>query len=182
MNTLTDFTTQDLARLDSLLLVQALQALQELTGAADADLYSEAPECQAGLNRLQDSIQQAYAVLMGIRQALGSEDVALAEVRANRILDEAEEAFAARSLGEERALCGEWPRPSTVADYLFWIEDEARIQQAYRPDDPEQAAEQRFYVEALQELALELRGLGFSPSPPPWEAAVDRSIAAGGAP
>jgi hypothetical protein len=182
MNTLTEFSTRELARLDATLLSQALLALQELTDAADADLYSEAPECQSGLNRLQDALQQAYAALMSIQEALGPEDTEQAESRANRILDEAEEAFAARSLGEERALCGEWLRPATVSDYLFWIEDEARIQQAYRPDDPEQAAEQRFYLEALQELALELHRLGFSPSPPPWEAAADRSIAAGGAP
>ena len=112
MNTYPDFQPKDLAGLDLQLLASALQALQELVSAADGDIYSDAPECQVAVNRVQDAIQAGYQALIRIRQALEppkpQEPV---ETLARRILDEAEEAFAARSLAERRAREGRFPRP-----------------------------------------------------------------------
>jgi hypothetical protein len=90
------------------------------------------------------------------------------EEKANRILDEAEEAFAVKSMAEERTASSEWPKPTSISEYLFWIEDEARNQASILQDE-----DNPFYVQALQELAQELRGLGFTPSPPPWEALAE---------
>ena len=84
------------------------------------------------------------------------------DLRAWRILAEAEEAFGVQSLARERAACGEWPRPQTVPDFLVWIEDEA----ANPPAEGGVA-----YLRALRGVAEELRALGFAPAPAPWEAA-----------
>lgn len=86
---------------------------------------------------------------------------------ASRILDEAEEAFTARSMAKERAACGGWKPPATISDYLFWIEDEAMVQEQQSQDHPAEASDRLSYSRALRELADELKGLGFKPSPPP---------------
>ena len=179
MNTYPDIQPKDLAGLDLQLLASALQALQELVSAADGDIYSDAPECQVAVNRIQDAIQAGYQALIRIRQALEppkpQEPV---ETLARRILDEAEEAFAARSLAEKRAREGRFPRPVTVQDYLFWIEDELRLQGNFQKKKPDEQVQHRIYVLALFELTRELRWLGFTPSSAPWQAMAEaRSVA-----
>ncbi len=79
--------------------------------------------------------------------------------RALAILDEAEEAFQAKSMAAERALKANKPLPISVSDYLFWIENEAALQK----DHPGRQS----YWRALQGVAMELRELGFTPSPVP---------------
>ena len=97
--------------------------------------------------------------------------LAVDEPRAWRILEEAEEAFGAKQMAEERAACGEWPAPTTIADYLMYIEDEAEAQERETPTDPDEMIERMVYAAALRELAQELRKLGFEPAPAPWTAA-----------
>ena len=80
------------------------------------------------------------------------------------MLDEAEEAFGARSLAREKAACpplGNWEPPATVADYLLWVEDEAALQ--------EELGEDLIYAKALRGIADEIRTLGIQASSPPWE-------------
>ena len=168
MNTTTDFQAREVAELDPHLLVAALRAFQELTWAADGDIYTDAPECQVSVNRAQDAIQSACEALKQIRGALEpAPDGGDAEPRAVRILDEAEEAFAVKSMAEEQALCGGWPKPDTVQDYLFWIEDEVEYQVIHRMTTWQD--EQRIYIQGLRDLAQELRELGFTPAPAPWQ-------------
>jgi len=81
--------------------------------------------------------------------------------KANRILDEAEDAFEARSLARERAAAGGWDAPQTTPDFLFWLEDEAEVQ--------ESSGEDKAYAQALRGVANELRSLGFRPAPTPWQ-------------
>ncbi|MEW5869895.1 MAG: hypothetical protein AB1894_11510 [Chloroflexota bacterium] len=86
-----------------------------------------------------------------------------------RMLTEAEETFGAKSMARERAACGGWPTPRSVADFLMWLEDEVEIQQQQSAGHPNEMTERLAYAAALSELAAELRGLGFEPSTPPWE-------------
>ncbi len=172
MNTRIDFQAREVAELDPRLLVAALQALQELTWAVDGDIFTDAPECQVSVNNAQDAIQSAYGVLIELQKALERTPAgADAEPLAARILDEAEEAFAVKSMAEERALCGGWRKPDSIQDYLFWIEDEAAYQIAHRISAWQD--EQRIYIQGLRDLAQELRGLGFTPAPAPWLTAVE---------
>ena len=85
-----------------------------------------------------------------------------------KILDEAEEAFDVKSMAEERAANGGWPKPVTVSDYLFWLEDEATIQEDTLNRDALAAGMDNAYACALRGVANELRQLGFKPSPEPW--------------
>ncbi len=85
---------------------------------------------------------------------------ASSEEIARRILNEAEEAYGATSMAKERAACSGWPEPKLVPEMLFWIEDEASVQ--------EEIAEEPAYARALRGVANELRALGFEPSPAPW--------------
>lgn len=87
---------------------------------------------------------------------------------ANRILDEAEEAFEARSMALRRALSGRWNLPEAIGDFLFWLEDEARMQEAGMHGYPKNAAGRDSYIRALRGVASELRELGFLPAPVPW--------------
>jgi hypothetical protein len=87
---------------------------------------------------------------------------------ANAILDNAEEAFHARSMAIERAANGGWPIPVGVSDFLFWLEDEATIQEDALHSDPQATALDEAYAHALRGVADEIRQLGFSPSPAPW--------------
>ena len=164
MNTYAEIQASDLAELDLHLVAAALKALQELTWATDDEIYTDAPECQVSVNRVQDAIELAYSVLMQIQQTLTSAGEETNKDRANRILDEAEEAFAARSLAEERALEGKYPRPVLVQDYLFWIEAETRLQEGRLPALRDEQTEYHYYLEALRDLAQELRRLGFTPN------------------
>jgi len=85
-----------------------------------------------------------------------------------KILEEAEEAFNAKSMAEERAANGSWPKPATVSDYLFWLEDEATIQEDALNRSPRADEMDQAYAQALRGVANELRELGFTPSPEPW--------------
>jgi len=87
--------------------------------------------------------------------------------RAWRILAEAEEAFGAKSTVRERAACGGWRAPLTIPDFLFWMEDEAAVQEQQAAGHPEEG-ERRPYACALRGIANELRALGFLPAPAPW--------------
>ena len=86
----------------------------------------------------------------------------------HRILADAEEAFGIRSLILERSATGNWPRPVSIPEYLFWLETETRLQAGqlyndilfYRQNEP--------YVRALFGIVMELRAWGFTPALPPW--------------
>lgn len=86
-----------------------------------------------------------------------------------RILDDAEEALGAKSMAQERAANGNWRQPANVADFLFWIEDEATIQEDQLRISTREARSRIHYTRALRGVANELRELGFVPSPPPWD-------------
>ncbi|HWQ83570.1 MAG TPA: hypothetical protein VN363_03325, partial [Anaerolineales bacterium] len=161
MNTYRDLQLQEIAELDLKLLARALKALRVLTYAADSDIYTDAPECQASVDQAQEAVQAAYIVLGEIRKAVEPPPIEEpVEVLAHRILDEADEAFAARKVAEERAAKGRFPRPVSIPDYLFWIEDELRLQGIYRLNQPQEQTQQRIYLQALFELTRELRWLG----------------------
>ena len=175
MNTYRDLQLQEIAELDLKLLARALKALRVLTCAADSDIYTDAPECQTSLTQAQEATRAAYVVLAEIHKAVEPPlIVESADVLANRILDEADEAFAARRVAEERAAKGRFPRPVSIPDYLFWIEDELRLQGIYRLNQPQEQTQQRIYLQALFELTRELRWLGFVPSPAPWHALAEK--------
>jgi hypothetical protein len=89
-----------------------------------------------------------------------SDDRTIRERLANRILDEAEDAFDARNMARERAACGGWDPPETISNCLFWIDDEAALQ--------EELGEDPVYARALRSVAVEIRALGFEPTPAPW--------------
>jgi hypothetical protein len=86
-----------------------------------------------------------------------------------RILEDAEDAFGAKSMAQERAANGNWPQPANIADFLFWIEDEATIQEDRLRTQTRGARIRRPYAEALRGVAQELRELGFRPATPPWD-------------
>jgi hypothetical protein len=86
----------------------------------------------------------------------------------HRILDEAEEAFGLRSLLLERAALGHHPRPVSIPDFLFWLEEEARLQAGQLYKDILFYDRQESYVRTLFGLVMELRAWGFTPSLPPW--------------
>jgi hypothetical protein len=173
MDTKIDFQEKDVAELDVGLLTEGLNTLRWLAWSVDGDIYTDAPECQATVNQAQDVLQQAYDVLERISQTVlkahEEHTAGQVEALARRIMDEAEEAFAAKSMAEERALLGNWPRPQTVSDYLFWIADEAQFQEEIAKDQLEGGNDQRIYSQALHGLADELRDLGFIPSQATWE-------------
>jgi len=92
----------------------------------------------------------------------------LSQEMGHRILADAEEAFGLRSLILERATLGNWPRPVSIPEFLFWLEDEARLQAAQLYDDILFFDQQETYVRALFGVAMELRAWGFAPALPPW--------------
>jgi hypothetical protein len=166
------YTALQVARLNRRLLAEALNALHNLVGALDDDLFTDAPECQSSINRAEDALQDAYKVLVQIQAELGQDHGGWLtdppDCRAQRILCEAEEAFEVVSMAHERASCGNWPAPALVQDCLFWIEDEARVQENLLRCD-QAAVEDWIYTRALWSLASELRGLGFQPALAPWQ-------------
>jgi hypothetical protein len=176
METKIDFQEKEIADLEVGLVTEGLNTLRLLAWSVDGDIYTDAPECQARINQAQDALQKAYDVLERISLTVlkvHEERAAVqAEALSRRILDEAEEAFAAKSMAVERALLGNWPRPGTVSDYLFWIEDEAWLQETLVEAEPDGGRDLRIYIQALHGLAEELRDLGFKPSPAPWEAEI----------
>lgn len=86
-----------------------------------------------------------------------------------RILDDAEEALGAKSMAQERAANGSWSQPANSADHLFWIEDEATIQEDQLRICSREARSHLPCARAMRGVANELRELGFIPSPPPWD-------------
>jgi hypothetical protein len=86
-----------------------------------------------------------------------------------RILEDAEEALGAKSMAQMRAANGSWRQPANVADFLFWIEDEAIVQEDQQRTGSRESRSRRHYTRALRGVANELRELGFVPSPPPWD-------------
>ncbi len=67
-----------------------------------------------------------------------------------------------------RALSGRWNQSETIVDFLFWLEDEARMQEAGKHGYPKNAAGRDSYIRALRGGASELRELGVLPAPVPW--------------
>jgi hypothetical protein len=185
MNTNGNFTTDEILYLDPKILAEALNLLQQLVAWVDNDVFTDAPERAESVAGAEETLQLSHQVMRMIEKALEEKaivdgniiqsrlapDLALvvpadgdqvsSENLANRILDEAEEAFGTRSLARERAACGNWESPVTVADYLLWVEDEAALQ--------EELGEDLIYAKALRGIANEIRELGFEASPPPWE-------------
>lgn len=92
------------------------------------------------------------------------------EALAWAILAEAEATDAIKSMVEERVGCGNLPAPETINAYLFWIEDEAEIQEANFESLPEMYPEVPPYLALLRELAGRIRDLGFTPEAPIAEA------------
>ncbi len=92
----------------------------------------------------------------------------LSKEMGHRILAEAEEAFGLLSLIWERANAGNWDRPTSIPEYLFWLEDEARLQARTLYDDILFFRQNEPYVRALFGVAMELRTWGFTPALPPW--------------
>lgn len=82
------------------------------------------------------------------------------ERKAWDILTEAEEAFGAKSMAEDRAACGNWPPPKTVNDYMMWVKDEIKVQHDQLKDHPEEA-DRKPYLDALRGVYRELYLLGF---------------------
>jgi len=92
----------------------------------------------------------------------------LSEEMGHRILADAEEAFGLRSLILERSASGNWPRPVSIPEYLFWLEEEARLHVSQLYDDILFYRRNEPFVRALFGIAMELRTWGFTPALPPW--------------
>ncbi len=192
MCTSTDFTMDEIIYLDPKILTEVLNLFQQLIAWVDNDVFSRCARtrrerCRGGSHPAtlppghakdrKDAQEKAIEAgnTIHARLAPGLVLTAQADGRqvssenlANRILDEAEEAFGARSLASERAACGNWEPPVTVADYLLWVEDEAVLQ--------EELGEDLIYARALRAIANEIRELGFEASPPPWKKAVIKEM------
>jgi hypothetical protein len=160
MNISTDFPTEGLRHFDLKILAAILTLFHELISWVDNDVITDAPQRAESVTEAEATIQRVHNAVKRIEKEINERTIAQS-CQANRILDEAEEAFGARSLAKERATCGYWELPQTVADYLLWIEDEASRQ--------EELDEDLVYVKALKGVTVEIRALGFEPSPPPWE-------------
>lgn len=93
------------------------------------------------------------------------------ETRAWEVLHEVEITDFQMSMAEERAACGGLSAPATISDYLFWLEDEAEIQEAQAEMFPDEEESERptLYATRLRTTAEMLRELGFSPTPPEYE-------------
>jgi len=86
------------------------------------------------------------------------------------VLAYAERIFGIQTWLTERAANGGWSPPATPADYLAWIEDEARSQEEQAADHPDERADRLYLALALRTVATHLRCLGVQPSRLPWEA------------
>ena len=141
------------------LLVEALHILRELVAAAENDVFTDAPERASSVSEVEDAIRQAHQVFQWLEQA------------AWQILQEAEEAFQALSRARAHAANGDWPAPQSITDYMLWIQDEWEIQNhLVAENDP---VCDPVYANALLSLVGELQGLGFKPSPVPWQLAME---------
>ena len=141
------------------LLVEALHILRELVAAAENDVFTDAPERASSVSEAEDAIRQAHQIFQWLEQA------------AWQILQEAEEAFQALSRARAHAANGDWPAPQSITDYMLWIQDEWEIQNhLVAENDP---VCDPVYANALLSLVGELQGLGFKPSPVPWQLAME---------
>lgn len=86
-----------------------------------------------------------------------------------QILYQAEETDFLMSMAQERAACGSFADPAEPGAYLFWLEDEAEIQQAQAETCPDEAPGRRPYAALLRAVAGRLRDLGFTPIAPKKE-------------
>ena len=163
MHISTDFTSYDILHLDTEILAEVLKLSQELVFWVNNDVLKDGLDRDKRVVGVEETLQLTHNVMGKIEEAVKNSDIAKSRL-ANRILDDAEEAFGARSLALERATCGNWAPPETVADFLLWVEDEASIQEELN-EDP-------VFAKALHGVANEIRALGFEPSPPPWEKIV----------
>ena len=123
MNISTDLNADVKYYFDPKLIAALLALFQELGTWVDNDVRTDAPQQAESVMETEATIQRVHHAVERIEKELNERNFAQS-CRANRILDEAEEAFGARSLAEKRATCGYWDPPGTVADYLLWIEDE----------------------------------------------------------
>ena len=132
MRTSTDFTTNEILYLDPKILAEVLTLLQQLISWVDNHVFTDAAERAERVAGAETTLQpaqqvtekiaktfEAQAIKDGkiIQSRLAPQLLLLAqadESQANRTLDEAEEAFGARSLARERAACGNWAQPETV--------------------------------------------------------------------
>lgn len=81
------------------------------------------------------------------------------------ILVVAEKHFGEVSQSRDRAASIEWPEPTTPADLLGWMEDEARLQREQAEDHPDEAEERLAYAKRLELYAALLRNAGVEPTP-----------------
>lgn len=97
------------------------------------------------------------------------------ETRAWEVLHEVEMTDFHMSMAEERAACGGLSAPVTISDYLFWLEDEAEIQEAQAESWPDEEESERhaLYAIRLRTTAEMLHELGFSPTHPERETVWD---------
>jgi hypothetical protein len=100
----------------------------------------------------------------------GSDWAACAHATPEVVLELAELAALVKSTVQARAADGNWPAPTTTADYLAWIEHEARGQEEQAADQPEARGERIRMALAWRAVACHLRCLGVRPSRLPWEA------------
>lgn len=188
MRTSTNFTIDEIFYLDPKILAEALTLFQQLISWVDNDVFTDAPERAESVAGAEATLQLAHQLIEKTEREFEQKAMKDGEIirlhlapqlsqaatkthlkqfgesqvpnerLANRILDEAEEACGTRSLARERAACGNWEPPVTVADYLLWVEDEAALQ--------EELGEDLIYAKALRGIANEIRELGFQVSPP----------------
>ena len=163
----TDFTSYDILHLDTEILVEVLKLSRELVFWVNNDVLKNGPKRDKGVDGAAETLQLTHAVMQKIEEAVKNGDIAKSR-QANRILDDAEEAFGARSIAKKRADYGNWDQPETITDFLLWVEDEAKLQEALG-EDP-------IYAKALRGVANEIRALGFVPSSPPGEQIVFRKL------
>jgi hypothetical protein len=169
MNGSNHFTSATICKNNPTIMTEALLLFQALIAWVEYDIYADSPNRSESLARAKATLGQAYKTFALIENAIKDDDIMHLH-QANRILEEAEEAFGALSLARQRAACASWDPPETVNDYLFWIEDEATIQKELVGD--------LVLASALQGVVNELCALGLTPSPPPWEKLVYEEVEA----
>lgn len=89
----------------------------------------------------------------------------LHEPEAGVVLDEADQQFGVKQMAHDRARFYGFAAPTTPADYLWFIEHEAAIQEAQAKDDAAIRGDAERYAQELRAVALQLRALGIMPTP-----------------
>ena len=84
---------------------------------------------------------------------------------ARSILDEADQQFGVKQMAHERARSYGFAAPTAPADYLWFIEHEAAIQEAQAKDDATIRENAERYARKLRALAAQLRATGIMPTP-----------------